>query len=242
MEKIINPCMCEVYNGIARGFVKIQYDNNRLSISGVIGSMGGGNSKGSCGQCIDEIQNGEPKEGWNREMLDKLCQIWREWHLNDMRPYCEHQKQLGWNKLASKVVTMYHYCVTAEVSQAKRDAEQAALKALRNGESFTPSDEQFMYVSMPDSLVSHEKLSGVATMYYEPRDLIFPDFPGEDKPTEEKALGWLTQKEHPEGILGKECPVCGYKYGTKWNKEQVPQEVIDWLFSLPETTVNPAWI
>ena len=61
-------------------------------------------------------------------------------------------------------------------------------------------------------------------------------------PTEEKILGWMHPEEHPEGILGKPCPVCGYKYGTSWKKEEVPEEIIKWLFDLPETEVKPAWI
>ncbi len=47
-------------------------------------------------------------------------------------------------------------------------------------------------------------------------------------------LVWITPNEHPDGLLGAPCPVCGYKYGTKWLREEVPQDVIDWLFSLPE--------
>lgn len=37
MRKIINPVMCDVYGGKARGFVRIEFENERLSISGVIG-------------------------------------------------------------------------------------------------------------------------------------------------------------------------------------------------------------
>lgn len=48
--------------------------------------------------------------------------------------------------------------------------------------------------------------------------------------------------EHPDGILCKPCPVCGYKYGTSWLMEEVPEDVIDWLFALPDTTVKPAWV
>jgi hypothetical protein len=32
-----------------------------------------------------------------------------------------------------------------------------------------------------------------------------------------------------------------YKYGTKWLKEEVPQEVIEWLFSLPDAEKPCAW-
>jgi hypothetical protein len=34
----------------------------------------------------------------------------------------------------------------------------------------------------------------------------------------------------------------GYKYGSAWLKEEVPQDIIQWLFSLPVSKVQPAWI
>ena len=60
--------------------------------------------------------------------------------------------------------------------------------------------------------------------------------------TEEKTLGWLRPDEHPEGILTKPCPVCGYKYGTTWKTEQVPEEVLQFLYNLPDSTKDPAWV
>jgi len=44
------------------------------------------------------------------------------------------------------------------------------------------------------------------------------------------------------GLLSRPCPICGYKFGTKWLHEEVPKWVLDWLMGLPETTVKPAWI
>ena len=42
MKKIISPCLCKVYTSsgneaTARAFCKIQFENGRLSITGVIG-------------------------------------------------------------------------------------------------------------------------------------------------------------------------------------------------------------
>ena len=85
MKKIINPCMCKTYEGKARGFVKIEYDGGRLSLCGVIGPMSNGDARGSSGQCVDEIRNGTPVKGWTREMLNKLCDIWDEWHLHQTK-------------------------------------------------------------------------------------------------------------------------------------------------------------
>lgn len=47
-----------------------------------------------------------------------------------------------------------------------------------------------------------------------------------------KGTGWLNESEHPQGVLCKPCPECGYKYGTKWMYEAIPQEIIDELISL----------
>lgn len=239
MKKIVNPCMCDVYRGKSRGFVKIEYDGSRLSISGVIGPVSNGGATGSCGQCVDEIREGTPIDGWDREMLNKLCDIWDRWHLNDMRPCCKHQRELGWMELAGKQVTLYNYRLTTESMRKKKDAEEAALTALRKGRTFTPTDVQVTYATLPYSIKTYEKMSGEAAERYEPKK---PIFLGDSGPTETKSLGWLRPEEHPDGILGKPCPVCGYKYGTAWKKEEVPEEVIEWLFSLPGAKVRPAWI
>lgn len=239
MKKIINPCICDAYEGTANGFVKIEYVDERLSISGVIGPTRNGNCKGSCGQCIDGISAGTPTEGWTKEMLDKLCEIWKEWHLNYMRPYCEHQKELGWGELARKEVTLYHFRLTREAMDKQKKAEMEALEALRNCENFMPTKEQALFAALPYSITSHEDLKGDTSKYYEPKK---PLYSGDKGATEKKTLGWLRPEEHPEGILCKPCPICGYEYGTSWKAEKVPEDVIQWLFSLPDTKDQPTWI
>ena len=114
MKKVISPCVCKAYTlsgneAAARAFCEIQFEDGRLSITGVIGLMPSGNCRGGAGQCVDAIREGRPCDEWTQEMLDKFCSIWDEWHLNDMRPYCKHQKELGWDKLAVTPVTLYHY-------------------------------------------------------------------------------------------------------------------------------------
>lgn len=59
--------MCDVGEGNARGFVKVKFDGDRLSITGVVGPMWNGNCKGACGQCVEEIRAGEPVKGWTRK-------------------------------------------------------------------------------------------------------------------------------------------------------------------------------
>ncbi len=171
-QKIVMPSLCEIITRMESirkypSFVKVEYKDGRLSIHGVVGQLPSGNCRGSAGQCVDEIVNGSPAKGWTEEMLKQLCDIWNQWHLNDMRPYCEHQKRLGWDKKAKETV-------------------------LVNGER--------------------------------------------------KYLSWVLPKDHSEGLLTRECPICGYKYGTAWKTESVPESVLEWLIALPVTSVDPAWI
>jgi hypothetical protein len=53
--------------------------------------------------------------------------------------------------------------------------------------------------------------------------------------------GWARFDEHEEGLLGKPCPVCGYKYGTEWKKREVPDHVLEWLRDLPEAKSEQMW-
>lgn len=157
MKKIINPCNCEVHNYTGKkimvpAFAEIKYENGKLTISGVIGPKSNGDCLGSCGQCVDEISAGTPTDDWTHEMLEKFCAIWRKWHLNYMNAECEHQRELGYRELAEKVVTIYEFTTTSEAYKKKKSAENAALDALKKGETFTPTLEQRKYASLPNKV------------------------------------------------------------------------------------------
>lgn len=169
-------------------------------------------------------------------MLRKFCDIWDRWHLNDARPYCSHQRQLRWDKLATKEVTLYHYTKTVDAIRKQNAAKEAAIKALVEGKTFIPTEEQTFYAALPYEVTKPEEWQDEN---YQPRKRLYA---GDKGATEIQKLGWLRPSEHPDGILSKPCPVCGYKYGTSWLKEDVPQAVIDWLFNLPNATTEPAWI
>lgn len=55
-------------------------------------------------------------------------------------------------------------------------------------------------------------------------------------------LTWVTRKEYSEGLMCEPCLTCGYKYGTSWLREELPADVIEFLASLPESPVVPAWV
>ncbi len=237
MPKIIlNPCLCAVGARLYNAYVEVEFSDGRLSMHGVVGPDLYGNCHGGAGQCVDEIRAGRPNKEWTREMLDKLCDYWDKYHLNDMRPYCSHQKELGWDELARKEVTLYHYSLNNEASKKQKDAENAALEALRNGKTFTPTEEQVKYANLKYFYDTYEEISGEMSELYKPYKSLHGGI------TEKKTLGWISNDEYSEGLIGKPCPVCGYKYGTSWKKEDVPEDVIAWLFSLPESKVRPAWI
>lgn len=241
MKKIINPCKCLVYTlfgteALRSAFCKIEYNESkgRLSITGVIAPTKNGNALGSAGQCVDEIRGGTPTDDWNKEMLNKFCDIWDRWHLNDLRPYCKHQKELGWDIIASEKVNIYHYKLTKEANNKKKEAEKRALECLRNGDTFIPTKSEIYFANLENF---KDDISAEPPENYEPHKSVLYN-----STYKTKSLGWLRPDEHPEGILTKPCPVCGYKYGTAWLKEEVPEDVIKWLSDLPETKITPAWV
>lgn len=244
MKKVINPCKSKAYNYrgeefLANAYVKIEYTNGRLSISGVVGPYSNGDCAGSCGQCVDSIREGVPQDGWTQEMIEKLCNIWDEWHLNDMRAYCQHQKELGWREQAREEITLYHYRLADFAYKAKENAKGEAIKYLKEGRTFVPTKEQSFFANLEYGLDVYGELSEELIPYYNPKTSLYV---GDKGFTEIKTRGWVTyKKESDKGLLCKPCPVCGYKYGTSWLKEDVPQEIIDWLFALPTTKTQPAW-
>lgn len=151
-------------------FIKIEWNGSNLSITGVEGPDKFGNCSGGCGQIVDNLSKYIPANGLTKQEILKIQSIWKMYHLNNMQPACEHQRNLGWDK-----------------------------------EKIDPTKDTGWHID--------GKTANLKSWAYPP-------------------IGHLTE----------ECPVCGYKYGTKWLRKEVPQDVIEFLFSLPNTDVQPAWI
>lgn len=94
-------------------------------------------------------------DGWNAILWLDLLDIWKQWHLNDMKPGCVHQTE--WHN---------------------------------------------------KKLDDHEPLisSNMAV--------------------------WKHKTEHPRGLLMEPCPICGYKYGSKWNRVKIPADIVKFLEDL----------
>ena len=148
--------------------VEVDWDGRKLSLTGTLVE---GVREVGWGQTIDAL--GELTQlatGWTPEMVTRLHDTWTRWHLNDMRPGCEHQRAEGWDK--------------------------------------RPIDPS------------------------KPLDTYGKHFPGQ-RSDSWNMLTWIIREEHPEGLLSVPCPTCGYKYGSAWLHEEVPQDVLDWLYGLP---------
>ncbi len=97
-------------------FVLAEFNDGKLSITGVIGPTSGGNALGGCGQIEMGFAHRDPKDndartvnptkpsdirfapGWTAKRWLDLLDIWKRWHLNDMKAGCEHQLSEGWDK------------------------------------------------------------------------------------------------------------------------------------------------
>lgn len=216
-KKIIHVGTCE----FGRIFCKIVFNNGHLSITGVIGPRSNGDAN-ACGQLNEMLKGVEIKKwapGWDEFLFHNFLYVWDNWHLNDMRAYCSHMKILGWHKEAERPVNLYTWNLTPEAKACRKRASEGE-KGLK------------FYVDLPEQIQTIE-------------DKDFSDYKGRhnvyrlDK-TESNRLGWI--RYNNGGLLGRPCPVCGYKYGHAWLAEEVPETALEFLKSLPDTNITPAWV
>ena len=156
------------------------------------------------GQCLDTIA-----EYIKDPVFLQILRLWKLYHLNHMHPECEHQRKLGWLTEARKQVNIYHWYLNDEARKLKEAAKSKALEALKNGETFTPTKQDVYYTNLEIFCKTH---TPEAPEHYE----INKDYNTKKQKIDVKYLGHTYPTEHPEGILCKPCPVCGYKYGNSW--------------------------
>lgn len=178
-----------------------------LSICGTIRYAVGGSSGG---QNIDTIR----EEYGHLPEVARLCDIWEVRHLNGMSPACEHQRAEDWGKEQVEVIT---YKLTHEAYEMRQAAIGKASAAAVSGvvADLDPTERALL-----------------ACKWY--ADIFQP--PDADSPLsgcyevgkrETKHTGWVHPHEHPRGVLGKPCPVCGYKYGNAWMHYVLPAGIIE---------------
>lgn len=240
-KKIVRPGTVDVGYPVRAVdvFCKIEYsEDGRLSISGVEGPRANGDAWGGCGQIVMSLKAEDitPAPGWDRFSIGAFLTLWDRWHLNDMSPCCEHQRAAGWYDKAGQKVKLYHWRLDDAAQKEKDAAEKAAQAALLAGEVFAPTTRQHKAANREYEVTTH---TPDAPAHYTPRTSLYASMAG---PVEEKGLGWLYEKEHPEGLLCRPCPECGYKYGSEWKREEVPASVLETFRALPGTDKTPAWV
>ena len=176
------------------------------------------------GQCLDSIA-----PFIHDKRFTEILRLWKLYHLNDMHPECEHQAAQGWRKQAREKATLYIFTLTTETITAQNSLKRRILtnealakrsKAKRrilgdaqNGETVQASPEERKVLAL-----SYTLESATADL---PED-IAPYYQADGEKVERR--GWLRYEEDSRGILGKPCPVCGYKYGHGWQYFPIPEE------------------
>jgi hypothetical protein len=208
-------------------FIKVEWTGTRLSITGVEGPRRNGDCYGSCGQISDSLKNMHSiADLWHPRDVEALREIWEGWHLNDMRPGCEHQRKLD----LSKKVEIVTYRLTGEALQQKSDLRRhIETRCIEEGRCEL-SDDARALLNLPYTTKRAPDADSFASGFYEVEK------------REEKTVGWVTPDEHPEGMLARECMECGYRYGSSWLTEEVPEEVLEELFHMPDADTHPAWV
>lgn len=170
------------------------------------------------GQCLDTIA-----PYITDPLYKEILRLWELYHLNDMHPECEHQAAAGWREKAAEKVTLYKFTMTTEAITEQNRTKSAVLRAAQDGETLRLSKEKRLILGLDYSITHHsETLPETIAQYYKL------------KSTETKTLGWLRESEHPDGILCKPCPVCGYAYGSKWVYFPIPEEDEKIIYKLLE--------
>lgn len=164
------------------------------------------------GQCVDTVAAYFPEDA----KLQRMAAIWERWHLNHMRAGCEHQRA-AWDVAEPLQLTSLS-STTAFYTMGQR----------AKGGELSPTEYAYFAALVP----------GVHALTIATNRPKSPEAWGEAGEaalaagwvklgeTETKAAGWVYPHEHPRGLLAKACEVCGYKYGTKWLKEEIPADVL----------------
>jgi hypothetical protein len=231
-----------------RAFIKKYEGTGKLSITGVVGPRSNGDCWGSCGQISDTIRQainaGEfipnDAQGWTVPDVLSFLDLWDRYHLNDMRPECDHQRAAGWPQMARIELHTYQFTLKSTVRNDKKRLECEAIDRAASTEKkavgFSPLERKILkledFIKLPTAT-----LEGEMARFYEPTSST-----GYFKHDTIERAGWVRFEEDPRGLLGKPCPVCGYKYGHAWNTEKLSSNILHTLEALAETKVIPAWI
>lgn len=168
--------------------------------------------------------------GWDRDLCRQLVDVTERWHLNDMRPGCEHQRALGWTSCPghySKNPELIKQIQQLEVEFTTTHNMKQDLDVLAR---YYPTG--YMTTALYDKIQEREAQYGRG--YGVRRD--FPKLTSdEDGVTYQCGNRLITEMPcgQPDRV-GQPCPTCGYEYGSAWLYEPVPADVLEFLRQLPQ--------
>lgn len=160
------------------------------------------------GQCYDELSELFPED----KKILRIVAVWKKYRLNDLHPECEHQRKLGWNDSALEEVNNDEYSLIPDICSRKDDIKNVAMEALKNHGVSSISEEDRKIINLP--------------VFTRTPEVYGKDFYRLYK-AEKVLRGHLSFEKDSRGLLGKPCPVCGYKYGNAWQYMPIPAEIIE---------------
>lgn len=211
-----------------RLFITIKWDGRRLSITGVEGPKANGDCRGSCGQTGIPLFADRMAEDWEESIVKRLRAVWDRWHLNDMQPACEHQRtDKAFDR--SRPLELQHLTWGPRYYPAMKAAESGEM-GIEEYADFAWTSRQVRALTLGHNTPKHPDLWTAGFF----GDRLIEEGWLKIEKTETKTAGWVDYREHPEGLLSKPCPVCGYAYGTAWLHVEVPSYVLEFLRGLPD--------
>lgn len=205
---------------------------------GFLFSASGSLRGNGCGQVIDQIAAAHP----NDARIQEIAAVWRVYHLNDMQPGTAEQMRLGWGK---QELTLVSYSAPVFTPRKVYPSQAALMSNLKGwvttnaglstsrgqsyfgkvyigGHSGVGNWDEYQAVirALWSSFVEHPKNPDSAAVLW------FANTFDCQRKESKKLSGWVTPAEHPEGVLGKPCPITGKGYGSEWYYLPIPAEVV----------------
>lgn len=198
----------------------------------------------SCGQIRDEL------EQWFPEVSPYL-----KWHLNDMNAGCPHQEALGWGR--GKTINLAReFCTPIQLEVLDKGLAEKVAKervAWIDRELDRLSGSRHLWYDVLQDVLGRPpcvddmdalKQAGQWTV----KHLMAPHVTASKRQREVLVaildhLRVEAEKTVPDQFftvgsfkdsLGAPCPECGYEYGQRWLRRELPASVIEWFESLQD--------
>lgn len=160
------------------------------------------------GQCLDDIWKDYATELENPTLYKQILGLWKRNHLNDMHHDCIHQRK-NWKH---KDIELAHLKINWDTVGKQRHNIEARYKK-------DIETKRTAKITIPEQRLLNLKYFITVDASQVAK---YPEYVVDKLET--KSNNWVSQSEHPEGLLSKPCEVCGYKYGSAWVYDSMSTE------------------